>query len=99
MTFDSRFDCVWASHVLEHQLNVGLFLRKIFEVANEGAAVCVTVPPSQPKILGGHVSFWNAGLLLYNLVHAGFDCRDASVLRYGYDISVIIRKRWLGSII
>lgn len=27
-TFQSQFDLVWASHILEHQLNPGLFLKK-----------------------------------------------------------------------
>jgi SAM-dependent methyltransferase len=93
MTFDQQFDCVWASHVLEHQLNVGLFLRKVFAVTREGGVVCITVPPYQPEILGGHVTLWNAGILLYNLVLAGFDCSGASVLRYGFNISVIVQKR------
>ena len=92
MRFAQQFDCVWASHVLEHQLNVGIFLRRIFEVLKEGGLVCITVPPYGPEILGGHVSVWNAGLLLYNLVLAGFDCHAASILRYGYNISVIARK-------
>jgi SAM-dependent methyltransferase len=93
MKFDQQFDCVWASHVLEHQLNPGLFLRKAFEVTKEGGVVCITVPPLQREILGGHVSFWNAGLLLYQLVLAGFDCRDVSILHYGYNISVIVKKK------
>ncbi|HEY1755190.1 MAG TPA: class I SAM-dependent methyltransferase [Bryobacteraceae bacterium] len=93
MPFDKQFDCVWASHVLEHQLNPGMFLSKIFEVTKEGGVVCLTVPPLQKEILGGHVSFWNAGLLLYHLVLAGFDCREVSILHYGYNISVIVRKK------
>lgn len=91
--FDQRFDCVWASHVLEHQLNVNLFLRKCHEILNDPGVLAVTVPPMKPKIVGGHVSVWNAGLLLYNLVMAGFDCRDAVVLKYGYNITAIVRKR------
>lgn len=31
-------------------------------------------------------------MLLYRLVLAGFNCRTASLLRYGYNISVIVRK-------
>ncbi len=93
MEFGTKFDCIWASHILEHQLNVGLFLRKIFDVAKEGAAICITVPPYEPEIKGGHVTFWNAGLLLYNLILAGFDCRDARIARYGYNISCIVRKK------
>ena len=34
----------------------------------------------------------NAGVLLYNLILAGFDCSKASVGSYDYDLSVIVRK-------
>ena len=87
------YDCVWASHVLEHQLDAHAFLRRIHAVTREGGVVAITVPPRKPQIVGGHLSLWNAGLLLYNLAVAGFDCREASVLEYGYNISVILRKR------
>ena len=86
------YDCVWASHVLEHQLNVGLFLKKCFDVLADGGILAITVPPAKPEVVGGHVSIWNTGLLLYNLVLAGFDCSKASVKQYGYNISVIVRK-------
>lgn len=93
LPIDRRFDCVIASHVLEHQPNVGLFLRKAHEVLHEGGTLAISVPPAKPQIVGGHLTIWNAGLLLYNLVLAGFDCRQAWVRRYGYNISVVIRKR------
>ena len=32
-------------------------------------------------------------MLLYHLVLAGFDCSDAIVKTYGYNVSVILRKR------
>jgi hypothetical protein len=35
---------------------------------------------------------WNAGLLLFNLVSAGFNCKDAKIKTYEYNISVIIQK-------
>lgn len=87
------FDGVWCSHTLEHQLNVNSFLRSVGDCLKEGGALAVTVPPVKPQIVGGHVTLWNAGLLLYNLVLAGFDCRDAAVLSEGYDVSVVVRKR------
>lgn len=31
-------------------------------------------------------------MLLYHLVMAGFDCRDARVLTYGYNVSVVLQK-------
>jgi SAM-dependent methyltransferase len=93
MEFRSPFDCVWASHVLEHQPNVQHFLTRIHRALREGGVLATTVPPLKHEVVGGHLSLWNAGLLLYNLVIAGFDCREARVLKYDYDISVILRKR------
>lgn len=91
--FETEFDCVWASHVLEHQVNPNIFLRKVHQVTRENGIVAITVPPLKHQIVGGHVTLWNAGLILYHLVLAGFDCRNASVLRYGYNISVLVKKK------
>lgn len=84
-------DVTWASHVLEHQLNVNIFLKKIRSETKEGGYTCITVPPLKHSIVGGHVNLWNAGLLLYNLVLAGFNCKNASIKKYGYNITVIAK--------
>jgi SAM-dependent methyltransferase len=86
------FDCIWASHVLEHQRNAGAFLERCYDLLPIGGILAVTVPPAKHEIVGGHVSLWNAGLLLYNLILAGFDCSEAAVRTYGYNISVIVHK-------
>jgi SAM-dependent methyltransferase len=91
--FEEPFDCVWASHVLEHQPNPNLFLKRIHAATKEGGVVAITVPPLKHQIVGGHLSLWNGGMLLYHMVLAGFDCREASILQYGYNISIILRKR------
>ena len=90
---DKLYDCVWCSHVLEHQLNVNHFLTKIFHTLKDDGVLAITVPPAKHEIVGGHITLWNAGLLLYNLILAGFDCKDAAVKSYGYNISVIVNKR------
>jgi SAM-dependent methyltransferase len=90
--FDHQFDCVWVSHVLEHQLNVNQFLKKLHRDLRDGGVLAITVPPLKHPIVGGHVTLWNAGLVLYNLVLAGFDCSDARVKQYGYNISVVMPK-------
>jgi SAM-dependent methyltransferase len=90
---DKLYDCIWCSHVLEHQLNVNHFLTKIFHTLKDDGVLAITVPPLKHAIVGGHVTLWNAGLLLYNLILAGFDCKDAAVKSYGYNISVIVNKR------
>lgn len=86
------FSSIWACHVLEHQRNPGLFLDKCFEVLKPGGLFAITVPPLKHNIVGGHVGLWNEGLLLYHLILAGFDCSQAKVLKYGYNISVLVRK-------
>lgn len=91
--FDKQFDCVWCCHCLEHQLNVQIFLEKINVVLKDGGVLALVVPPLKHMIVGGHVNLFNAGLLLYRLVLAGFDCREASMLAYGYNICVLLKKR------
>jgi len=91
--FDKKFDCIWCSHVLEHQLSPNEFLKKIHRDLTDDGVLAITVPPLKHEIVGGHVSLWNAGLLLMHLILAGFDCSLARVKKYGYNISVIVRKR------
>lgn len=92
---DHRFsvDAIWCSHVLEHQMNPGMFVAKMVSELSEGGVLAVTVPPLKHFIVSGHVTLWNEGLLLYHLVLAGLDCSNARVGRYGYNISVIVEKR------
>lgn len=93
MDIDATYDCVIASHVLEHQLNVHGFLRRMIACAREDGLIGISVPPAKPAVVGGHVTLWNAGLLMYNLVLAGCDCREAWIRAYGYNISIVVRKR------
>ncbi|MFI0430075.1 class I SAM-dependent methyltransferase [Mariniflexile sp. HMF6888] len=91
--FKEQFDAIWASHVLEHQPNPNLFLKKTHNDLKEGGILAITVPPLKHDIVGGHVTLWNAGLLMYQLIMAGFDCRDVSIKSYGYNISLILKKK------
>jgi SAM-dependent methyltransferase len=87
-----EFDAIWACHVFEHQPNAQQFLKNCRKHLRLGGVLAITVPPAKHNIVGGHVSIWNAGLLLYNLILAGFDCSEAQVGSYGYNISVIVRR-------
>lgn len=95
--FKEKFDAVWASHVLEHQPNPNLFLKKIHNDLKEGGILALTVPPLKHDIVGGHVTLWNAGLLMYQLILAGFNCRDICIKSYGYNISVVLKKKSISS--
>ena len=88
----NKYDAIWCSHILEHQINVNIFLRKINSVLNNNGYLAIIVPIRKPFIVGGHVTLWNAGLLLYNLVLAGFNCNDCHILQYDYNIGIIVKK-------
>lgn len=88
----AKFDLVWASHVLEHQPNVGLFIDRLIEAANPGGYLAITVPPRKPYIVSGHLNLFNPGLLVYRLVAAGIDCSDAKVFQQDGNISVLARN-------
>ena len=93
-----QFDAVWCSHVLEHQMDSHRFLCKVHQVLRENGVLAVTVPPLKHQIVGGHVSLWNAGLLLYHLILAGFDCSQAAVKKHGYNISVIVVRKTIDAV-
>ncbi len=87
------FDLVWASHVLEHQPDVRRFLRRLRDATREDGLLAIVVPPLKHEIVGGHLTLWNAGLVLYNLAVAGIDCARCAICRYDYDVCVLVRKR------
>lgn len=93
LDFPEVYDCVWASHVLEHQPDPGRFIARCIGLLKDDGLLVITVPPLKHQIVGGHLSLWNAGLLLYQMAFNGLDCREACVRTYGYNVSVIVRKK------
>lgn len=90
---DRTFDVVWCSHVLEHQRNPGAFLEKLRGCLAPDGVLAISVPTHPPdRMVAGHVSSWNAWLLCYNLVLAGFDCAEARYVST-VDLSLIVRNR------
>lgn len=87
------YDGIYCAHTLEHMRNVGFTLDKMHTELKDNGLLCIVVPPGKPEIVGGHLSLWNAGLLLYNLIRARFDCKQAAVKTYGYNVAVLVRKR------
>lgn len=91
--FEEKYDLVWCSHVLEHQLNVENFIKKIFSCVKDNGYVCITVPDEMNGwVIEGHVHFWNAGQLMCNIIHCGFSCRHAEVKTYAGNVSVLVPK-------
>lgn len=86
---DQKYTLVWASHVLEHQRNVGHFVDKLIECCAPDGHIAITVPFPHRRLWGGHLSLWTPGLLAYNVVLSGVDLRDA-YLFYGYRETTLI---------
>ena len=93
LVLDRQFDVVWCSHVLEHQRNVGLFLDKVSAALKDDGILAITLPVHpRARLIAGHITTWNAGLLCYNLILAGFDCSKAQILQT-VELSLVMRKR------
>jgi len=90
---NKKFDFVFASHILEHQRNVGCFIDKLVSVTNEDFFLCIIVPIRKPFVTGGHLTLWNPGLLLYNLVASGIDCQECYLEQSDYDIFLIVKLK------
>ncbi|MCS6812712.1 MAG: class I SAM-dependent methyltransferase [Cyanobacteria bacterium] len=93
VTLPQPMDAIWCSHVLEHQRNPGLFLDKVYDDLKEGGILALTVPYQVDSSLClGHCNLFSPLLLLYHLICAGFDCRQASLRVYNGQISVLLKK-------
>ncbi|MBR3624480.1 MAG: class I SAM-dependent methyltransferase [Selenomonadaceae bacterium] len=89
--FKDKYDLVWSSHSLEHQQNIRVFIQKLFSVCKPSGKVAITVPHTRGDIyvIGGHVTVWNLGLLMYNIICAGYSCVNAIGKTYAGNVSVI----------
>jgi SAM-dependent methyltransferase len=90
--YTNKFNVVWACHVLEHQRNVGVFLDNIHRIMSDDGTLFISVPPLKHNIVGGHVSLWNMGLLMYNLCLSKFDVKNGKFKKNGYNLFGIVHK-------
>ncbi|MGZ8217445.1 class I SAM-dependent methyltransferase [Methylomagnum sp.] len=91
--YDQPFDAIWASHVLEHTRNPGLFLDRCYDSMCPGGTLVLVVPPFKHKVVPGHITpGWNLGILMYNLVEAGFDIKHGHFIVHGYNICAVVKK-------
>ena len=91
---NEQCDVLFCSHVLQQQRDIGAFTDRLFDVLGDGGVLALTVPPiCSHWVTLSQCNSLNAGMLLYHLVMSGFDCRDARVLTYGGNASVILRKK------
>lgn len=74
-------------------MDVYPFIRKLFDCCKNDGYVCITVPSEiSGFVTEGHVSFWNAGSLMINVIHSGYSCVHAGVKTYGLNVSLFVPK-------
>ena len=88
-----KYDLVWASHVLEHQRNIGLFIGRLIECTTKNGWVCITVPDPHRNLWGGHLSLWSPGMLAYNIVLCGVDLSNARFVRGANEFSILFQVK------
>lgn len=90
---DKKFGAIWASHVLEHVLNTGLFLEKCKDMLSEKGWLMIMVPPYKNQVVGGHINNgWNMGQLMYNLLLTGYDIKNGHFIKHGYNLCAFVQK-------
>jgi SAM-dependent methyltransferase len=90
---DRQWDMIWSCHTLEHIPNVQHFLIHLRSWLKEGGYLAIAVPTQrQNRIHIGHLTTWTPALLIYNLICAGWDCKEAEWYTESNSIGLIVRK-------
>lgn len=78
---------------LHRQRNVGSYLDRAFSLLKVDG-VCILLCPAYSNSVGsGNTnSLWNAGYIIYNLILAGFDCKESKVSTFENEIQLTAYK-------
>ena len=91
-TLDQAVDLIVLSQ-LHRQRNVGLYLDKAFNNLKVNGQLVVICPFYANSVGSGNTnSLWNAGYLIYNLILAGFDCKQARISTFKNEIQIYLKK-------
>ena len=89
-----KFDAIWCCHTLEHIPNVQAFLVKLHQHLKDDGWLYMAVPPdTQNRLHVGHLTLWTPAHLVYNLICAGWDCREAKWYSEYCTIGLAVQNR------
>ncbi|MFZ4854805.1 MAG: class I SAM-dependent methyltransferase [Desulfuromonadaceae bacterium] len=90
---ERKFDAIWASHVIEHTFNPGIFLEQCWDHLNSDGWLFLLTPLNSNFVAGGHyITGWNIGQIVYMLAHFGFDTRNGNYIKYGLSNVAFVQK-------
>ena len=78
MEASTQYDLIWTANLLQCLPNVQAFLVQLAQSLEDDGYLYIAVPSkSQDRLSIGSLTVWTPALLIYNLVCAGWDCRNA----------------------
>ncbi len=92
--FQSKYDMIFCSHVIEHQRNQGAFLDKIYDTLKDNGDLVISGPkhPAE-RFVEGHISTTILPVFMQILIYAGFDCKNGKIMSLaGIENSFIVKK-------
>jgi SAM-dependent methyltransferase len=81
---NKRYDAIFASHIMEHIMDLGGFIAKLKSLLNDGGYLFVFVPNTHYTESGHWLEGWSIPQLAVMLCSLGFDCRDSFFTTFGY---------------
>ena len=91
---EHKYDMIWCSHTLEHIPNVQMFLIKLQSLLKDDGWLYIAVPTDlQDRLHVGHLTLWTPAHLAYNLVCAGWDCKEALWYTEYLTIGMCVQKK------
>jgi glycosyltransferase involved in cell wall biosynthesis len=78
---------------MHRQRNLGTYLDRAYDLLSS-KGVCIILCPAYSNNVGsGNTnSLWNAGYIIYNLIMAGFDCKNSKVSTFEGEIQLSASK-------
>ena len=91
---EEKYDLIWCSHILEHMPNVQYILVKLAGWLKDDGWLYIAVPTdTQERVHIGHLTLWTPALLIYNLICAGWDCKEAEWYTSYRTIGLCVKKK------
>jgi SAM-dependent methyltransferase len=84
LPLNKKYDAIFTSHVLEHNINLRFFFNHIKALLNDGGWLFIAVPCSEVTENGHWLEGWSIPQVGMMLASLGFDCRDSFFGKWGY---------------
>ena len=87
-----RYEILFCSHTLEHQPNIGKFLRACIDSVQQDGFLVFVLPYPHWDLQGGHVAQLSPKSVIYNLALMGLDCSESMSFDSHGEFTVVVRK-------